>query len=79
MSLEKIYQDHLKSTLNKLDECSDLVETIEQMVIEPTDSEDKADLLIRTEDLVKRVSKLYEKVYKNVWHTEFQKEMPTEG
>jgi len=79
MSLEKIYQDHLKSTLNKLDECSDLVEMIEQMVIEPTDSEDKADLLIRTEDLVKRVSKLYEKVYKNVWHTEFQKEMPTEG
>jgi hypothetical protein len=79
MSFEKIYQEHLSETLKKLEECSDLVEIIEQRVVEPTDSNDKADLLLATEDLVKRMAKLYDKVYKNVWHTEFQKEPPTEG
>jgi hypothetical protein len=56
-----------------------MLEVLSTRVIPLEDPEDKADLLLATEDLLIEATKLYKKIYQMVWNAPFTEETPTES
>jgi hypothetical protein len=67
-----------EDNLQQLQICANMIEHIETNLIPVDDPEDKADLLLATEDMLIEATKLYKKIYQMVWNAPFTEEIPEE-
>lgn len=68
-----------EDNLQQLQICAEMIENLSTRVIPLDDPDDKADLILATEDLLIEATKLYKKIYLMVWNTPFTEETPTES
>jgi hypothetical protein len=68
-----------EDNLQQLQMCAEMLEVLSTRVIPLEDPEDKADLLLATEDLLIEATKLYKKIYEMVWNAPFTEEIPKES
>lgn len=78
MSFDSIHNEYLLHNLKRIEMCAAVVEDLNDDIIDPIDSNGRADLLLATEDLIIEVNQLYKKVYKMVWNAPFNEDIPEE-
>jgi hypothetical protein len=67
------YQDAVEQNLRKIKLCRHVIDEAHRTLIDPIYPEDKADLLLATEDLLDSIVYLMEDVTAIVWHDQLKK------